>query len=369
MTTFRIPIMKPTLPSFNDVRANFEEIFRTGQLTLGPFVNKFEDEVARYCGVKHAIGCSCATSGLIALFSVLPKGTEVILPAFTFSATYQALRWNNLKAVPVDCDERCNIDPDEVSKALTSSTSAIVAVHCFGHAPEIDALQEIADRAGVPLFFDEAQGLGGEWKGRKLGSFGRAEDLSLGPTKTMPTGEGGIITTSDDALAERLRLVCNHGHPPGSLDCFFDGMNSRMQEINAVIGLKLLESLEKWVARRNELADHYDEQLSKVRGIQIIHRAKYVKSTIKDYAIFIMPDEYGCDRDHLAFELEQRGIMTKKYYWPPVHKLSFATELKDVVCLRTEDLSMRTLSLPLYSHMPIEEIDEVCEAIRAIAAK
>ncbi|MDI6809221.1 MAG: DegT/DnrJ/EryC1/StrS family aminotransferase [Candidatus Eisenbacteria bacterium] len=367
MTEFRIPIMKPTLPPFESVKDDFERIFSTCQLTLGPYVVQFELKAAQYLGVKHAIGAPSGTSGLIVLFSVLPRGSEVILPAYTFSATYQALRWNSLKAVPVDCDDRCNVDPDEVRKAITPRTKAIVAVHVFGHPPEIDELESIAKKANIPLYFDAAHAFGGEWKGRKLGGFGAAEVFSLGPTKTMPTGEGGLITTNDDALAERMRLACNHGHPPGSLDCFCDGMNARLQEINAVIGVRLLDTLEKWIARRNELADLYERLLAGIPGISWTTRASYVRSTVKDYAIFVDPSKYGKDRDRLADELEARGIMTKKYYWPPIHRLAYALEeFKNVHCPKTELLSSRTLSLPLYSHMPIDYVKEVAAAIKEI---
>lgn len=361
-----IPIMKPTLPAFEDVRADFEAIMTTGQLTLGPYVKAFEAKVAQYLGVKHVIGNPSASMGLMILASVLPRGSEVILPSYTFSATHQALRWCGLHAVPVDCDDRCLVDVGEVKKAVTSKTSAILAVHMFGHPADVEGLAAVARASKLRLFFDAAHAFGSEWKGRKVGGFGDAEVFSLGPTKTMPTGEGGLITTNDDALAARLRLASNHGHPAGSLDSFVDGMNARLQELNAAIGLKLLDSLDGWIRRRNELADLYDRGLGPLPGVTLITRAADVLSTIKDYSIFIDPAAFGRSRDDLASFLSERGIMTKTYYWPPVHLLSYAREeFAGIVLPRTEALASRTLSLPLYSHMPTDEVEQVIAAVRA----
>ena len=181
----------------------------------------------------------------------------------------------------------------------------------------------------------------------------------------MPTGEGGLITTNDDALADRLRMASNHGHPPGTLDCFFDGMNARLQELNAAIGIKLLDTLDGWITRRNELAATYDARLKPVGGVAPMTRAADVRSTIKDYSVLIDPDGFGRNRDELADFLHDRGIMTKKYYWPPVHLLSFAQEeFSGVKLPRTEFLASRALSLPLYSHMPIAEVEEVAAAVK-----
>lgn len=363
-----IPIMKPTLPRFDEVRDDLEKIINSGQLTLGPYVRAFEKKAAEYLGVRHVIGNPSATTGLIVVSSLLPRGSEVILPAYTFSATYQALRWCGLKAVPVDCDDRCNVDPAEVEKAITPRTSAIFAVHMFGHAPDIEALQGIAKAHGIRLFFDAAHAFGGSWHGRKLGGFGDAEVFSLGPTKTMPTGEGALITTNDDALAERIRLASNHGHPPGDLDCYLDGMNARLQEINAAIGLKLLESIDRWIARRNELADRYDAGIDALPGLRRTVRSPEVVSTVKDYVVFVDPDRFAMSRDALHDALGKREIMTKKYYWPPVHKLSYALEeFAGVSCPRTEELASRVLALPLYSHMPVEEVDSVLAALKECA--
>lgn len=360
-----IPIMKPTIPTFDEVRKDFETIMSTGQLTMGPYVNAFEQKVSTYLGVKHVIGNPSASMGLMIMCSVLPRGSEVILPSYTFSATYQALRWCGLKAVPVECDDRCLIDVDDARKAITPRTSAVLAVHMFGHPADIEGLTALAAAHRLRLFFDGAHAFGSEWRGRKLGGFGDAEVFSLGPTKTMPTGEGGLITTNDDALAERLRMASNHGHPPGTLDSFFDGMNARLQEFNAAIGLKLLDTLDGWITRRNELAALYDERLGRLPGITPMTRAADIRSTIKDYSVLVDPAAFGRSRDELADFLHDREIMTKKYYWPPVHLLSFAREEFAGVSLpRTEFLASRALSLPLYSHMPIAEIEEVAAAVK-----
>ncbi|RMH55397.1 MAG: DegT/DnrJ/EryC1/StrS family aminotransferase [Candidatus Hydrogenedentota bacterium] len=367
----QIPIMKPTLPPFEEMLPDLEEVFRSGQLTLGPYVHKFEERVAEYLGVKHIIGCSSGTSGLLALFSLFPKGKRVLLPAFTFSATLQALRWNRLEGVPVDCDERGNIDPEEVERELSKGgVGGIVGVHMFGHPADVERLEELAAGHGVRLFFDAAHAFGASRNGRKAGGFGDGEVFSLGPTKTMPTGEGGLIATNDDGIAEHLRLFINHGHPPGDLDCRFDSLNARLQEVNAVVGLHLLDKLDDWIIRRNMLADRYDEGLRECKGVTTCSRDRRCVSTVKDYAVFIDPKNAGKDRDEIARRLAEEGVMTRKYYWPPVHRLSFVKrEYEAVSCPRAERLAEQTLSLPLYSHMPVEEQNYVLAKIRGILSQ
>ncbi|MDP7478462.1 MAG: DegT/DnrJ/EryC1/StrS family aminotransferase [Vicinamibacterales bacterium] len=359
-----IPLTKPTLPPYEAVEAQFREIFETGQITNGKYVREFEREAARYLGVDRAVSAPNATLGLIVLLSTLPPGSEVIMPAFTFSATYQAAVWNGLKTVLVDCDDACNADVAEVQKALTHQTSAIIAVHMYGTPADVDRLEALAQRAGVRLFFDAAHAFGARHKDRAVGRFGDAEVFSLGPTKTMPVGEGGLITTQDADLADRVRQICNHGQPPGTLDAVVKSLNGRLQEINGVVGLHLLRDFDRAIARRNEIALRYKERLEGVPGLSFPPLPKHVLSTFKDLCIFIYPDTFGQTRDDLAKELARREIQTKKYYYPPIHQLAVArAEFAGQAFPRTERLSSRVLALPLYAHMPFAEVDAVCDAV------
>lgn len=361
-----IPFIKPMLPGFDEVEKDFRRIFETGMLTSGEFVRKFEAECREYCGVPVALGTSSCTTGLMVVLNILPKGSEVIFPAYTFSATYQGIKWNGLKGVPVDCDRSCNIDPREVEKAITPRTSAIVAVHMFGQPARVQELEALAKKHGLLLFFDAAHGFGAEYHGKKAGGFGDAEIFSLGPTKTLPVGEGGIITTRSKELGEKFHYILNHGHGGKSLDSVYDGLNGRLQEFNGVLGLHLLPQMDAVIDKRNAIAQKYLQQLQGIDGIAFPEKYPDVKSTYKDFVIFIDPDVFGKTRDEVSDALLAKGIVTKKYYYPPAHlQTAYRNEFPPVKVPLSEDLSAKALALPLYPSITDLEIREVCVAISA----
>ena len=359
-----IPLTKPTLPPYESVEARIREVFETGQITNGKYVRRFEEESARFLGVEHVVAAPNATVGLIVLLSTLPPGSEVIMPAYTFSATYQAAVWNGLKTVLVDCDEECNIDVDRAEAAITPRTSAIVGVHMYGTPADADRLEDVARRRQVRLFFDAAHAFGARYKGRRVGGLGDAEVFSLGPTKTMPVGEGALIATRSAETAAQVRQICNHGQPPGTLDAVVKSLNGRLQEINGIVGLQILEELDRNLARRNEIAAQYKKRLTGTPGLTFPRLPAHVVSTIKDLCIFVDPHVFGMTRDELADRLAEREIQTKRYYYPPIHQLTVAREeFQGQSFPNTERLSSRVLALPLYSHMPMEDVDTVCDAI------
>jgi dTDP-4-amino-4,6-dideoxygalactose transaminase len=286
------------------------------------------------------------------------------MPAFTFSATYQALLWNGFTARLVDCNESCNIEVSQVDQAVTAKTAAILAVHMYGTATDLEELEAIARRRNVPLFFDAAHGFGAKYKGRHLGGFGNAEVFSLGPTKTLPVGEGGLITTNDKELADRVRSICNHGQPPNSLDSIVKSLNGRLEEINAAIGIRVLDGVDHWVGRRQELAAMYYERLAEADGLTFPAVPKYALSSYKDFCVFVDPERFGMDRDNLMARLEKDDIQTKRYFYPPIHGLSVARgHFEGIHLPRTESKAGRVLALPMYSHMPFEEVSYVCRSV------
>lgn len=359
-----IPVTKPTLPPYELMEAQFREIFAAGQITNGKYVRLFEEQAATYLKVEHAVAAPNASIGLMVVLSTLPPGSEVILPAFTFSATYQALVWNDLKPLLVDCDDSCNIDVRHAEASVTSRTSAILAVHMYGTPADVEGLEALAGRKKMRLFFDSAHGFGAKHKDRYVGGFGDAEVFSLGPTKTMPVGEGALITTRDGDFAARIRKACNHGQRPGTLDCEVKSVNGRLQEINGVVGLHLLKEVEKNVIRRNEVAARYKERLAGVPGLSFPFVPPTARSTYKDFCVFVDPNTFGITRDELSARLARREIQTKPYFYPPIHQLAVAREeFRGVSLPRTERLSRSVLALPLYSHMPFEEVEVVCRGI------
>lgn len=358
-----IPITKPTLPPYDKVEPLIREIYSSGMITNGKYVHEFEQKVAAYLGVKYVVAAPSCTMGLLVLLSTLPAESEIVMPAFTFSATYQALLWNGFTARLVDCNESCNIDVTQVEKAITPKTTAILAVHMYGTATDVEELEAIARRHNLSLFFDAAHGFGAKYKGRYLGGFGNAEVFSLGPTKTLPVGEGGLITTNDENLAMRVRLACNHGQPSNSLDSTVKSLNGRMEEINAAIGICVLDDVDKWIVRRQELAALYYNQLD-LPGLTYPVVPEYALSSYKDFCVFVDPEQFGMDRDQLMARLDKDDIQTKRYFYPPIHKLTVARgHFEGTALPKTEFKSGRVLALPMYSHLSFDEVSYICQSV------
>ena len=205
------PIIRPTLPPFAEVEPALRQIWDSGMLTNSANVRELEALVADYCGVDHCVATANCTSGLILVGKALGlNGGEVILPSFTFAATGHAIVWNGCEPVFVESRyEDFNIDPEAVRAAITPRTVAICAVHVFGLPAQMEILTAIAQEHGLHLYCDAAQALGAVHQGRKVGGFGDAEVFSMSPTKVVTAGEGGLITTNDSGLAERLRRRCS----------------------------------------------------------------------------------------------------------------------------------------------------------------
>lgn len=359
-----IPLMQPTLPAFKKIENDIKRIFETRMISNDEYCRKFEQKAANYLGSKYAIACPSASLGLMIVMSTLKPGTDVIMPSYTFSATYQALLWNNLNPIFVDCNKYCNIETSKLK--ITKNTSAVIGVHMFGNPCDIDELQKFADTNKIPLFIDAAHAFGAKYKGKKVGGFGKAEIFSLGPTKTMPVGEGCIISTNDEEFAKQVRLICNHGQRVhGNVDSAVKSVNGRLEEINAAIGVHLLDEIEEHVERRNVLARRYYEALSKIPGIEVCFPPKENRSTFKDYAIFVDKKQFGMDRNELQIYLDAKKMQSRKYFDPPTHKLEVTQgKYKDLKLPETEKRASTTLSLPFYSHMDFSEIDAVCKAIK-----
>lgn len=366
-----IPITRPTLFPPDEISGQISEIFATGQITNGKYVRILEKEAADYLGTRYAIALSSCTLGLILVEQALSLKGEVILPSFTFCATAHSLIWNNLKPVFVDCEgETHNINPQRVQESITPQTSAILAVDVFGNPCNREALEKIAQSRNLRLVIDAAHSFGSLYNGGKIGNYGDAQVFSLSPTKLVVAGEGGIVATNSETLVERLRLARNYGSPD-NYNCEFAGLNARMTEINAIIGLKSLAMVEENVARRNKLVEYYKSRLSVIPGISFQKIEPTSRSSYKDFSILINDQEFALNRDHLAQALKAENIETRPYFYPPIHwqeaYKNFRQLYKDKLP-NTEYLSTHALSLPLYSHISEEDIEKVYQAVECIHA-
>jgi dTDP-4-amino-4,6-dideoxygalactose transaminase len=365
-----VPIVRPTLPAFEDgLRDELARILESGNLTKGEYLREFEVRIADYLGVKHAVGVSSGTLGLLLTYHGLALKEEVIVPSFTFMATVHPLVWLGARPVFVDIDRGTwNIDPARVEAAITPRTTAIVAVHNFGNPAPIAELESIASRHGLKLVFDAAHGFGALHERRPVGRFGIAEVFSLSPTKLLVAGEGGIVATNDDKLAEHIRVGREYGNP-GDYGSDFPGVNARMPEFNAALGIRSLAMLEENAIGRNRLVAAYREALDTLPGITFQEIAPEDRCSYKDLSITIDEKSFGLGRDELARALQAENIDTRKYHDPPVHRhKTYVNQLGEQIdpLTVTNDIAGRSLSLPIWSHMRLDMVERISDAIHAI---
>lgn len=367
-----VPITEPTLPPIETLVRRYEEIVKSRMITNAGCVREFEAAVAAHLGVKHAIAVSSCTSGLMLILRAMElEPGEVILPSFTFHATAHAVVWHQHKPVFVDCDpETYTIDPAEVEKAVTSKTRAIIGVHVFGNPCDVEALERVARERKLRLLFDAAHGFGSSHQSRPIGGFGDAESFSLSPTKLVTCGEGGIVSTDDDLIAERVRVGRNYGDG-GDYDPAFSGLNARMSEFNALMGIESLRLLDANVRRRNGAVELYKRRLSKLPGIGFQAVRSGNRSSYKDFSIFIDARRFGMSRDRLHEALMKENIVVKDYFCPPVHRQKafarFGQSKKNLP--HSDRLAQNSLSLPLFSHIEDAVIEKICAVIERLHGK
>ena len=364
----KINLVKPAPSDSDDLVEQVREILANGKLSKGQHLRAFEEATAQYLGIKHAVGVSNATTGLMLIYQALGLTGEVVVPSFTFMATVSALRWVGARPVFSDVDrETTNLDPAAAEASLTPRTTAVVAVHNHGNPADVDQLQTVADRHGLPLIFDAAHAFGSLYQGKRIGPQGFANVFSLSPTKLLVAGEGGVVATDDDRLAEKVRIGREYGNC-GNYDSAFPGLNGRMAEFNALLATHNLQHLEGWAVHRNSLAQRYRELLSHLPGLEFQKVRPGNRNSYKDFSITVDADAFGLTRDELALVLEAENIETRKYYDPPVHlQTAYRTFAPPAGTLpNTELLAARSLSLPMWSQLETSVVSEISGAINAV---
>ena len=361
--------IQPSLPPLNEVLELYRDVYNTGMITNSALVERLERALAERLGVKHVIAVSCCTSGLALLMKCLGLRGEVILPSFTFFATGQAILWNGLTPVFADCQaDTWNIDPTDVTHRITPVTSAIIGVHMYGNPADVKELQTVAKDARVKLLFDAAHAMGSSYLGKPIGGFGDAEVFSMSPTKLLVAGEGGIVSTNDTALAHRMRAARNYGDV-GAYNPVLCGLNARMPEFNAALAIAGLRLIDEKIRRHNEIANEYRRQLSGIHGVllQTVHHRNV--STYKDFSIHLTENICGWSASALCAELGRRGIPTKRYFYPPLHKQKIFAGLHtrfDRPLFVTECVADGICSLPIYQSFSNEDVARTCQTVRDI---
>ena len=291
------------------------------------------------------------------------------MPSFTFMATVHPLIWLGVTPVFVDIDpDTWCIDPAKIEEAITPRTTGIVAVHNFGNPADIESIEAIARRHGLKLVFDAAHGFGTLYRGEPMGRHGNAEVFSATPTKLLIAGEGGVVTTNDEALAELIRTAREYGND-GHYGSLFAGTNARMPEFNAILGIKSLAMLEASAERRNWVVDLFRERLAPHPGLTFQTILPGNRCSYKDLSVLVDGDAFGLSRDQLAEALRAENIDTRKYHDPPVHTHQAYRNLYDRyrnALPITDRVSALSLTLPVYSHMEEETVLGICRVVRRI---
>jgi len=346
------------------------EVLRSGRLSLGPAIDRFEELFAEKVGAPYAAAVSSGTSGLH-LLSVLAgfgAGNEVITSPYSFVASANCFVYEGATPVFADISERTlNLDPAAVEAAITPRTKGIVAVDIFGYPCELDPLRELCAKHGLVLIQDACEALGAEYKGQAVGSHGTDAVFAFYPNKQITTGEGGIVTTHEEETWRRLVSLRNQGRADGGgwLEHARLGFNYRIDDVRAALGIGQLEKLDRILALRRAAAARYGELLGKVEGLEVplADDADHVRS----WFVYVVTLGRGTDREHVIAELERRGIASSRYL-PSIHLQAYMRErygFAEGLCPVSEDLSQRTLALPFHTAIEPEDQERVAEALAA----
>ncbi len=336
----------------------------------GKYIGAFEKAFANFCGVKHAIAANNGTTALhLALVALgLQPGDEVIIPTVTYIATANAVRYCGATPVLVDvCADTMNINPEEIERRITPKTRGIIPVHLYGHPADMEAVQRIAAKHSLWILEDAAEAHGAEVNGQKVGALGTCATFSFFGNKIITTGEGGMVTTDDDALAERLRLFRGQGMDPKRRYWFpVVGYNYRMTNIQAAIGLAQMEGIDTALSDRQRLAQWYDEALQHLADrIVLPTQAPWAKQVYWMYNIFLREGD-GHRRDRVMSELDARGIETRPVFYPmhvlPPYLEASAYPIADM-------WSPRGINLPTHQDLTQSDVKRIAQTLTGVLAE
>lgn len=350
-------------------------IMESAQFINGPEVKSFQAELENYLGVKHVIPCANGTDALqIALMSLgVQPGDEVITPSFTFIATTEVVALLGIKPVFVDVDkDTFCIDPSKIEAAITDKTKAIIPVHLYGQAANMDEIMAVANKHNLKVIEDNAQAIGGDFNHAdgstsKTGTVGHIGTTSFFPSKNLGCyGDGGAIFTNDDDLAGKIRMIANHGQ---SKRYYHDvvGCNSRLDSIQAAVLRIKLRELDNYIDARRSVADYYDSFFADFENIKTPVRGEKSRHVFHQYTLTLE----GVDRDGLNAFLAEKGIPSMIYYPVPAHrqKMFEAFDSASTVLPVTDWLTERVISLPIHTEMDQEQLAYICENIAEFVKK
>ena len=360
-----IPVAAPLIG--DEEKRAVMAVLESGQLAQGPVVEAFEKEFAAWCGARHAVAVNSGTAALhlLMLAQGVTEGDEVITSPFTFVSSANAALFVGARPVFVDIEpETFCLDPASVEAAITPRTKAIMPIDLYGHPAAIPELREIATRHGIALIEDACQAHGAAIDGRRAGAFGVSASFSFYPTKNMTTGEGGMVTTDDADLAERVGVLRQHGAAHRYHHDVL-GYNFRMTDIAAAIGRAQLAKVDRWNERRRRNASVLDEALANIPGVVTPKERPGCRHVYHQYTVRI-----ARDRDRFQQRLREMGVGTAVHYALPVHRqpLYISLGYGDVSMPQAEKAAAEVLSLPVHPALTDGDLDRIAESVRKAAS-
>lgn len=364
-----IPLLdtRPEIESiWDELNEAVQRVMRSGQFIMGPDVKEFEKEVAEYMGAKYAIGCNSGTDALVMAIMALGVGAgdEVITSPFTFFATAEAISHAGATPVFVDIDPKTyDLDVNQIEAKISTKTKAIIPVHLYGHAADMDPILDIASRNGLKVLEDVAQAFGSEYKGRKVSAIGDAGAISFFPSKNLGAfGDGGMVITNDDDIADTVRMLRVHG----AKKKYFNevaGYNSRLDTIQAAILRVKLPHIDEWNQGRRDAAARYNEMMSDIDSIVTPYEAEYTKHVYHQYTIRLL----DADRDSVQQKLKDLQIGSMVYYPVPLHKLPVYADM-NCKLPESEKAAGQVISLPIWPKIESEIQQQVVDGIKKVLA-
>jgi dTDP-4-amino-4,6-dideoxygalactose transaminase len=365
----KIYVTQPALPDLQEFIPYLEDIWKSKRLTNnGKYHQQLEKEMADFLGVNHVALFANGTLALVTALQVLRITGEVITTPYSFVASTHALWWNNIKPVFVDIDpEYGNLDPEKIEPAITPKTTAIMPVHVYGNPCNVKRIQEIADIYGLRVIYDAAHAFGNKINDTSIANFGDLSILSFHATKPYNTMEGGAIVCHDEKTKQRIDYLKNFGFA-NETTVMAPGINSKMNEMQAALGLLQLKHHQENIEKRRQIADLYVNELQNLKGIALhkIH-PEMGNYNYSYFPVYIEEKEFGKKRDQLYFYLRENNIFGRRYFYPLISDFPTYRGLDSAL---PENLSVahsktkKVICLPIYPELKDKEVKYICDTIK-----
>lgn len=363
-----IYVTRPTLPPFEEIVPLLQEIWSSRTLTNGgPFHQRFESELARYLGVPYVTLVTNATIGLMVALRQLHATGEVITTPFSFVATGHSVLWSGATPVFADIDPvTLNLDPKQIERHITAKTTAILAVHCYGRPCDVEAIESIAQRHGLKVLYDAAHAFGVRHNGQSVLNYGDLSVLSFHATKVFNTFEGGAIISQNRATKESLDRLCNYGIVD-EVTVEDTGLNAKMSEFNAALGLLQLNHVDEAIRKRRDLDTRYRQLLADIPGIRCAID-DVDPETHNFYSFPILVErEYPLARDALYAKLREHNVYARRYFYPLISSLPMYRDMASAAASSlpvANSIASGVLCLPLFPDLETRELESIAALIR-----